>query len=189
MKESVYIETTVISYLTAWLSRDLIRAAHQQITQEWWHHRRNDFEIYVSEFVVIEASAGDSEAAKERLEVLKGIALLDVNEEVENLAKKLVEGKALPAKAVTDALHIAVAAVHGANVVITKFGGATDYFGPHAFYVNPYDVDNIRETLVRAWQSPPSTVLRRHIADNLTWDHSAQRLSELYRHFIERKRV
>lgn len=81
------------------------------------------------------------------------------------------------------------AAVHGANVVITKFGGATDYFGPHAFYVNPYDVDNIREALVHAWQSPPSTVLRRHIADNLTWDHSAQRLSELYRHFIERKRV
>jgi len=119
MKESVYIETTIISYLTAWLSRDLIRAAHQQITQEWWHNRCSDFEIYVSEFVIVEASAGDSDAAGERLEALEGIPLLDVNSNVENLAKKLIEEKALPAKAVTDALHIAVAAVHGVNYLLS----------------------------------------------------------------------
>ena len=74
-KESVYIETTVISYLTAWLSRDLIRAAHQQITQEWWNNRRNDFEVFVSAFVINEASAGDADAAQERLEVVKKIFL------------------------------------------------------------------------------------------------------------------
>ena len=50
-KETVYLETTIVSYLTAWLSRDLIRAAHQQITQEWWNSRREDFEIFISEFV------------------------------------------------------------------------------------------------------------------------------------------
>lgn len=119
MKESVYIETTVISYLTAWLSRDLIRAAHQQITQEWWNNRRADFEIFVSEFVIAEASAGDSEAAEMRLRTLEGIALLDVNIGVENLAKKLIDEKALPRKAVTDALHIAVAAVHGVNYLLS----------------------------------------------------------------------
>ena len=118
-KETVYIETTVVSYLTAWLSRDLIRAAHQQITQEWWHNRRNDFEIFVSEFVINEASAGDTEAAEKRLEVLENIALLDVNSDVENLAIKLIADKALPAKSVTDALHIAVASVHGIDYLLS----------------------------------------------------------------------
>ncbi len=118
-KESVYIETTVVSYLTSWLSRDLIRAAHQQITQEWWQHRRNDFEIFVSEFVINEAAAGDPEAAEKRLEALANIALLDVNLDAEKLAKKLIADKALPGKAVTDALHIAVASVHGINYLLS----------------------------------------------------------------------
>ena len=118
-KESVYIETTVISYLTAWLSRDLIRAAHQQITQEQWHNRRNDFELYISAFVVNEASAGDEDAVNERLEVLEGLPLLDVNLEVENLAKDLIAGKALPEKSVTDALHIAVATVHNIDYLLS----------------------------------------------------------------------
>jgi predicted nucleic acid-binding protein len=118
-KETVYIETTVVSYLTAWLSRDLVRAAHQQITQEWWNNRREDFEIYVSEFVINEASAGDAEAAEKRLESLENILLLDVNSDVENLAKKLIADKALPPKAVTDALHIAVASVHGVNYLLS----------------------------------------------------------------------
>ena len=119
MKESVYVETTIVSYLTAWLSRDLIRAAHQQITQEWWQHRRLDFEIFVSEFVINEASLGDKVAAEKRLEALEGILLLDVNLEVEQLAKSLISNKALPAKSVTDALHISVAAVHGIDYLLS----------------------------------------------------------------------
>jgi predicted nucleic acid-binding protein len=119
MKESVYIETTVISYLTAWLSRDLIRAAHQQITQEWWQNRRDDFELFISEFVINEAGSGDKEAAEQRLAALDGIVLLDVNSEVENLAKSLITEKALPTKAATDALHIAVASVHGINYLLS----------------------------------------------------------------------
>ena len=106
-------------YLTAWLSRDFIRAAHQQITQEWWHNRRPDFEIFISEFVINEAGSGDKEAAEKRLEALEGIALLDVNLEVEILAKNLIAEKALPTKAVTDALHIAVASVHGINYLLS----------------------------------------------------------------------
>jgi predicted nucleic acid-binding protein len=119
MKESVYVETTIVSYLTAWLSRDLIRAAHQQITQEWWQNRRQDFEIFVSEFVINEASLGDKVAAEKRLEALEGILLLDVNFEVEQLAKNLISNKALPPKSVTDALHISVAAVHGIDYLLS----------------------------------------------------------------------
>jgi len=119
MKESVYIETTIISYLTAWLSRDLIRAAHQQITQEWWHRRRNDFDLFISEFVINEASAGDPLAAQNRLEALTGLPLLDINADVESLANSLIAEKALPPKAVTDALHIAVASVHNINYLLS----------------------------------------------------------------------
>ena len=73
----------------------------------------------MSEFVIIESSAGDAEAAGKRLEALEGIALLDVNLEVENLAKRLVAEKAVPEKSVTDALHIAVAAVHGIDYLLS----------------------------------------------------------------------
>jgi predicted nucleic acid-binding protein len=118
-KETVYLETTIVSYLTAWLSRDLIRAAHQQITQEWWNSRREDFEIFISEFVINEASAGDSAAAEKRLSVLENMTLLDVNLEVENLGKRLIADKALPSKAATDALHIAVASVHGIDYLLS----------------------------------------------------------------------
>ena len=118
-KETVYLETTIVSYLTAWLSRDLIRAAHQQITQEWWNTRRNDFEIFISEFVINEASAGDSAAAEKRLSVLENMTLLDVSLEVENLGKRLIADKALPPKAATDALHIAVASVHDIDYLLS----------------------------------------------------------------------
>ena len=97
----------------------MIRAAHQQITQEWWLNRRGDFEVFVSEFVINEASSGDAKAAEERLSVLDGIPLPDINSEVENLAKSLISEKALPVKAATDALHIAVASVHGINYLLS----------------------------------------------------------------------
>ena len=145
-KESVYIETTVVSYLTVWLSRDLIRAAHQQITQEWWQHRRNDFEIFVSEFVILESSAGDAEAAEKRLAALAGITLLDVNLEVENLAKKLVTEKAVPEKSVTDALHIAVAAVHGVDYLLSWNGkhiakSFLKFVRPKNYWEEKYDLE------------------------------------------------
>jgi hypothetical protein len=73
VKSKLYLETTVPSYLTAWPSRDLIRAGHQQITKEWWQSRRTHFDIYVSQLVLDEAAAGDPAAARERLIALRGI--------------------------------------------------------------------------------------------------------------------
>jgi hypothetical protein len=75
MNPTVYVETTFISYLTAWPSRDLIRAAQQQITQEWWRTQRSHLELYSSELVIIEASAGDARAASERLAILNDLSL------------------------------------------------------------------------------------------------------------------
>jgi len=116
---TLYLETTVPSYLTAWPSRDLIRAGHQQITKEWWLKRRAGFDIYISQFVLDEAAAGDAEAARERLAALQGLPLLDLTDEVVDLAGALKSSLALPEKAVTDAAHIAIAAVHRMHFLLT----------------------------------------------------------------------
>jgi hypothetical protein len=81
MKAKIYVEKTIVSYLTAKPSRDLVIAAHQQITQEWWEARRPTFDLFISELVIREAGAGDEDADQKRLEALKEIDLLELNEE------------------------------------------------------------------------------------------------------------
>jgi hypothetical protein len=119
VKPKLCLETTVPSYLTAWPSRDLIRAGHQQITKEWWQTRRAGFDIYVSQLVLDEAAGGDREAARERLVALQSLPILDLTEEVADLAGVLRIYLALPEKAATDAAHIAIAAVHGMHFLLT----------------------------------------------------------------------
>lgn len=81
----VYVETTIVSYLTARPSRDLVIVAHQQITEEWWDNRRNDFELYTSQIVIQESSAGDQAMARKRLDALNGIPLQAVKPEATEL--------------------------------------------------------------------------------------------------------
>ena len=118
MKPTVYVETTIPSYLTAWPSRDLVRAAHQQITREWWA-RRDGFDLYSSRLVLQECQAGDAQAAADRLAVLAGIPLLEQGTEAAELAEALMRGVPLPQKAAADSLHIATAAVHGMQYLLT----------------------------------------------------------------------
>jgi hypothetical protein len=96
MKPKVYLETTIPSYLTARPSRDLVTAAHQQITREWWDTRRHAFDPFVSQMVIDEASAGDPDAAVRRLEVLAPLSLLDPRAEGADLAQALIEQVPLP---------------------------------------------------------------------------------------------
>lgn len=119
MKPKVYIETTIISYLTAKSSRDLIIAAHQELTTEWWDNRRTYFDLFISQLVIQEARVGDKHAAQKRLNILESIPLLELNENVTSLARVLVKEKALPKKAVEDALHIAIAIIHGMDYLLT----------------------------------------------------------------------
>jgi predicted nucleic acid-binding protein len=119
MQERVYIETTLVSYLTAHPNRDLIVAAHQRITHDWWDTRRADYELCISQLVLQEAADGDPEAAQERLDVLGTMTVLKVKEEAVELAEDLVQAGALPAKAGNDALHIAIAAVHRIPYLLT----------------------------------------------------------------------
>jgi len=119
MKAKVYIETTVVSYLTAWRSPQLMMAAHQEATRTWWDEQKDSFDVFISKAVIEEASAGDSDAAQRRLEVLKDIPELDITDEARDLAKMLIANTPLPAKAQIDALHIAVATVHGMDYLLT----------------------------------------------------------------------
>ena len=119
MKPKVYIETTIISYLTAKPSRDLIIAAHQEITNEWWENRKNHFNLFVSQLVIQEATSGDKQAAQKRLNILKSIPVLELNEDVVSLARILIKEKALPQKAVEDALHISIAIIHEIDYLLT----------------------------------------------------------------------
>jgi len=109
MADRVYIETTVVSYLTARPSRDVVIAGHQQVTHEWWDTCRANYELCVSQLVLDESGAGDAEAAQERLSVLGPMLVLETTEDALDLAKELLQTGALPAKAAADALHIAVA--------------------------------------------------------------------------------
>jgi hypothetical protein len=119
MKPKVYIETSIVSYLTARLSRDLIVAANQQVTQDWWEKRRDDFDLFVSQLVIREASVGDEQASGRRLAVLAPIPVLDIDAEVEALARSLLDQGVLPERAAEDALHIAIASVHGIDYLLT----------------------------------------------------------------------
>ncbi len=117
--EAVYIETSLVSYLVARPSRDLIRAARQQLTIDWWENERAKFDLFVSDTVLQEARAGNQTEAAKRLAALAGIPLLQITNEAVLLAAELVKKHALPVKAAQDALHIAIACVNGMDYLLT----------------------------------------------------------------------
>jgi predicted nucleic acid-binding protein len=119
MRGKIYVETSVISYLTSRLSRDLIVAGHQQITQEWWANQRDKFELFVSQTVLEEIAGGDQEAAQQRLSVIESLPLQEITEEAIALAKDLVRLGPLPEKAAVDALHIAIAVTNKVDYLLT----------------------------------------------------------------------
>ena len=119
VKPTVYIETTVISYLTARPSRDLLVAGHQQITAEWWEDVRPRVDCFVSPFVVQEASRGDSTMAARRLEAIAEIPVLAQDEAVDELAQKYFEKLDIPERAKLDTFHIAIAVVYQLDYLLS----------------------------------------------------------------------
>jgi predicted nucleic acid-binding protein len=115
----VYLETTVVSYLVSRPSRDIVVAAHQELTRQWWDQKRQNYYLTVSELVIREASAGDPEAADRRSRAISGIDVLEVTEEAVTLAEELVRRGAIPVTAPEDALHIAIAVTNGVEYLLT----------------------------------------------------------------------
>ena len=115
----MYIETTVISYLTARPARDVVVAGHQQSTRDWWETASDRFELVVSELVRQEAGMGDQDAARARVSILGSLATLDATAEADGLAETLVRTAAVPPAAIRDAVHIAIAAANGVEYLVT----------------------------------------------------------------------
>jgi hypothetical protein len=116
--ESVYIETTIVSYLVARPSSAPLVAAKQGITREWWELRRPLFACFVSEAVLQEAAQGDEAQAARRLAALRGMAKLQASVEAEHLAEAFLDA-ALPERAAIDAAHLSIATVCGAKYLLT----------------------------------------------------------------------
>jgi hypothetical protein len=109
----------VISYLSARAARDVVVLAHQQLTREWWANERHAYELYTSEIVLAEAEKGDPEAAQARLITLRETRQLSASAAAEQLVPILLRETGLPAKALADMSHIALATVHGMQFLLT----------------------------------------------------------------------
>jgi predicted nucleic acid-binding protein len=119
MKKHVYIETTVVSYLTAKPSRDIMIAGHQEATRELWAKLSSRYETYVSALIFEEVGRGNPDQAQMRLSAIAQFPMLDIDDEARSLAEKIIAKKGIPTEYPEDALHIAVAAVNGIEVIIT----------------------------------------------------------------------
>jgi predicted nucleic acid-binding protein len=119
MKRRVYIETSVVSYLASRPSRDVVVAGRQQLTHTWWEERRPVFDLVISQVVLDEVRAGDPDAAQRRLDFVADLPSLDVTTEAAELAATLIERVPLPTQAAADAVHMAVAAYHGVDFLMT----------------------------------------------------------------------
>lgn len=119
MLPKVYIETTIVSYLTGRPSREPVALGHQQVTHDWWDKARFDFELYTSEVVLAEAERGDPEAARARLAVLAPLRRLSATPESEAMVPILLRETRLPADALLDMSHVSIATVHGMHYLLT----------------------------------------------------------------------
>ncbi len=117
--DTVYIETSIVSYLRQKPSGHVVTAARQLLTHRWWHDQRQNYELVVSQYVIDEASVGDATLAAERLESLDGIPLLPNAPEIPRIAEEIMSLGLLPTKAQVDALHIASVAHHRIQYLLT----------------------------------------------------------------------
>ncbi len=118
-RAAVYLETSVVGYATSRPSRDLLVVGRQQVTRQWFELWAEAYDLFVSQLVVNESLKGDASAAKERAAFLEGIPRLGLTDDAGELAEEFIKRGVLPRTAAEDALHIAVAAVHGVEYLLT----------------------------------------------------------------------
>ena len=115
----VYVETTILSYLTAELSGDLVVAAHQKLTHEWWNHARDRFHLHVSAYVLDEIAAGNPVYAERRLELVNDLPILELDDQVEFLVGEYSKRLGLTGHATADIPHFAYAVAHDIDFLVT----------------------------------------------------------------------
>lgn len=119
MSETIYIETSILGYLTARSTKNSILAANIEVTQDWWETRRGAFTLYISQLVLDEVARGDTEIAVQRLEIVRDFPLVELDRSVRDLAAEFLKQSNLPPKAADDAIHIAAATVSGLDYLLT----------------------------------------------------------------------
>lgn len=115
----IYVESTIPSYVVARPARDLVQAAHQQVTRDWWDLKRTTHDLFTSHVVLDEIGSGDPEMARQRLELMAKIVLLDLTDDASALTKEILNSGLLPSSADRDAAHIALATVHEMDILLT----------------------------------------------------------------------
>lgn len=115
----IYIESTIPSYVVARPARDLLQAARQQLTRDWWELKRTEHELFTSQVVLDEIGGGEPAMAEERLALMNGIPLLRGSDDAEALTERIVAARVLPQQANRDAAHIALATVHRMDMLLT----------------------------------------------------------------------
>jgi predicted nucleic acid-binding protein len=119
MKPTVYVETSVISYLTSRASRDLVVAAHQEVTRQWWGGASGRFDLLISPMVQDEMAQGDPEAVRLRLASTDDLRVLPVSDEVLARVRDLAANLGLPEKALADIYHIAYCVAYEVDFLVT----------------------------------------------------------------------
>ena len=115
----IYIESTIPSYVVARPARDLIQAGHQQTTKDWWELKREKHELFTSQVVLDEIASGDKEMARQRVELMASITLLDLTDDANALTKAILGSGVVPLDADRDAAHIAIATVHEMDILLS----------------------------------------------------------------------
>ena len=118
-KPQVYVETSVVSYLTARIARDVVTSENQLATRDWWQDAPDRFDLVVSELVIQEASAGDPKAVRDRLAALASLRILEADERSGDLSHSLIQRHAMTPHAKSDAMHVAVAEANGVDYLVT----------------------------------------------------------------------
>lgn len=118
-KPSVYVETTIVSYLTARPSRDVIILGHQELTRIWWEWEKQRYRVLISPAVAEEARQGDPSFAEKRLALLAGLESLEPDPAVEAIAAELRQALSLPERAASDAIHLAFAVHYEVDYLLT----------------------------------------------------------------------
>lgn len=119
MPAAVFIETTIPSYYVARPPRDIVQAARQRLTIDWWDQHRSNYELLTSQIVIDEISQGETAMADRRLAMVAEIPLLAITDGVIEVAEDLLSAEVVPAKAADDAFHIACAGVHRVDFLLT----------------------------------------------------------------------
>lgn len=119
MKPTLYLETTIPSFLTGRPSNNLVVAGKQEVTRQWWEKRKAEYDLFISQLVIDEALRGDPDAAGKRIDAIEGIVSLEIDDEVIQITEKIVEAGVISKKSATDAAHIAVASRHGVDYLMT----------------------------------------------------------------------